>query len=480
MKHTHQHKLIPILLGLLSVILAQACSGGNPPAAPSGHTIAPELAGLYAELGGERVLGQAISAPFSDANGLLYQYTVAALLIYNPQTGDAFLSPLAQEWDVREPDESPPPDPAIPYVNGHRVWEEVMPYYEKYGTETLGQPLTGVRYNETKQRYEQYFERVGFYRNGNDAVGTIHLMPYGDWMCGNRCYTQIEDALPTAAPEIETLLEVDQDFLATADRLGHELTGDPLSETYLSEDGVYEKVFENVVLYLDAQSGRIGLRPLAQLLNIIPDPPVPASGVPGMYFYPVQGELGYNIPQYFMDYITAHGTLEVSGLPITELRGGGEGISTQCFANLCLEFHANAPETLRIRPATLGQEYYTQYTSRLQPDGQGALSSGGVVSLQVWERYPLLPPGEIQEIAVAVFRDGAPLAGVEATMSVTLPDGSQQVYPLDLTEGDGQTSVALTIGDTPNGTLIPYRVCVVGVTDPPVCVGDGFVVWDSP
>ena len=40
--------------------------------------------------------------------------------------------------------------------------------------------------------------------------------------------------------------------------------------------------------------------------------------------------------------------------------------------------------------------------------------------------------------------------------------------------------MALTIGATPNGTLIPYKVCVVGVTDPPVCVEEGFVVWDSP
>jgi hypothetical protein len=303
MKHSQRPKFPLILLGFLQIFLALACVEEGKQA-PIGHTIAPELESFYKYMDGEQFLGIAISKPFTQ-DGLLYQYTVAGLLIYNPQTGDAFLAPLALEWGISDPDETPPTDPSTPYVNGHRIWEEVLPYYEKYGTKTLGLPLTAVQFNEDKQRYEQYFERVGFYRNGSDAVGQVHLMPYGDWMCGGYCFYEAYDAIPTAAPSSEVLQVVDQAFLEAAERWGYELTGRPLSTAYQTPDGLYEKVFENVVLYLDPQSSRVGLAPLAQRVNIVPDPPVPHSDVPGMNFYVIQGEVGYNIPQHFPDYITA-------------------------------------------------------------------------------------------------------------------------------------------------------------------------------
>jgi hypothetical protein len=119
---------------------------------------------------------------------------------------------------------------------------------------------------------------------------------------------------------------------------------------------MFEKVFDNLVMFSAPESTyRVQFRPLPQLAGIQPEPPVPPMNDPGMVFFPTLGqELGYNIPKLFMDYITMHGTLEISGNPITELHALGNGISRQCFTNICLEYHSKAPETLRVRPTALG------------------------------------------------------------------------------------------------------------------------------
>jgi hypothetical protein len=72
------------------------------------------------------------------------------------------------------------------------------------------------------------------------------------------------------------------------------------------------------------------------------------------------------------------------------------------------------------------------------------------------------------------------MAGVELTLLVTLPDGTQQTYPLTPTGENGQTSVSVSITNASIGTVIPYEVCVVGVPDPPDCVKENFVIWDNP
>jgi hypothetical protein len=46
------------------------------------------------------------------------------------------------------------------YVNGHVVWDELVPYYTKFGAGVIGKPLTGVHFYPDQNRYAQYFENV--------------------------------------------------------------------------------------------------------------------------------------------------------------------------------------------------------------------------------------------------------------------------------------------------------------------------------
>lgn len=481
MSNQRKNILILVSFGVIFLLFASACDKQESviSAAQGTYPVAVIFEDFYAKLGGEELLGPAISSVFSRGD-VRYQYTVNALMVYDPGASYSQryqLASIAQEWDIEEPPELQPDDPSIPYINGHQVWEEIQPFYKDFGGFLIGSPLTGVRFNEEKNRYEQYFTNLGFYRNESDDAGNIRLMPYGDWYCGSKCSYEVQDAVLTDTGEDLIVGDIDRIFLESARRLGNDFTGPAVSVTLMASDGNYEKAFKNIVLYSspDDQS-MVYLRPLPQLLGILPDPPVPQSQVAGMYFYQVQDELGYNVSQYFIDYITLHGSMELSGPPITEMHPKSDGISWQCFANYCLEYHANAPEAMRVQPASLGSEYITM----VPPSQPKVTEPAGAIGLLAWERYPLLPSGQSQEIGMAIDEDGVPLAGMEFTLTVTLPDGTQRSYYLPPTGTDGQTSIALDPIDAPNGSSINYQACVVSVLDRPVCIQGMFLIWDNP
>lgn len=470
------------------IFLMVACKGDtsiSPATYPESYPIDDLFLDFYERLGGEKFLGPGISPAFS-REGVNYQYTVAGLLVYdvNAPTPQQFsLAPIAREWEIEEPPEPEPVKQDVPYVNGHMIWEEVLPYYIEHGSAILGEPLTGVKYNPTKNRYEQYLLNVGFYRGVDEPLGAIHLLPYGAWMCAQACDYEIQDAVPdrqTVIPSNEALRQADEVFLEIAARLGFDFTGEPLGEAKLAEDGKFEKVFENIVLFSDPQMPtQVSLRPLPLLIGIEPDPPVPASKeIPRIYFYPTQGDLGYNVPEPFVFYITGHGTMEVSGIPITELHQLNESVMRQCFTNLCLEYHSNAPAVLQIRPSALGIDY--QQVSVEPTLETPTPKPSGMVSVQVIERYPILPADQSQIVEGLIYEDQTPLKDVEFVVILTLPDGNRSTVYMPPTDRNGKSSVVLDPINAPNGTVIPYQACVLGIFDPPVCILESFVIWQNP
>ena len=451
----------------------------------------------------DNICGPAIS-PLFEKNGKKYQYTISCLFINDPSQlaiKRNSLAGLGYQWKVEEPVEPMPEDEGKVYINGHVVWDEVMPFYRKYGTGVIGKPLTAVHFYPNQNRYAQYFENMGFFRFIDEPEGQVHLMPYGAWMCGKACASRDVipldlSTIPPRPPDDPALKEAEDAFTTTADeRLGRDFVGSPRSTTYQAQDGMYEKVFDNVVMFSSPQSpSRVYFRPLPQLVGEEPEPPVPPRSDPAMFFFPtVQEDLGYNIPDLFMTYISEHGTLEVSGNPITELHPMGNGISRQCFVNICLEYHTRAPETLKVRPSALGLQYHqnqivtqptavpeivTQPVTEEMPTPQPTHVSQAL-SLQVWERYPMLPPTQVQEIGVALFEGLLPLSNVGFSITAELPDGSVRTTVMSPTGENGQTSATLDPFDVPIGTIIPYQVCITNLLDRPVCISESFMIWDG-
>jgi hypothetical protein len=156
----------------------------------------------------------------------------------------------------------------------------------------------------------------------------------------------------------------------------------------------------------------------------------------------------------------------------------------QCFANSCLAYEPSAAETLRVRPAPLGIHYL-----ELFPPAQAAHAdttfSAQSTHLSVWEAQTLVPSGQPQQLTIQVLQSQSqtPIPNLEAVLELTLPNNRQETYTFTPTGPDGTSSLSLPGIEAPNGTLIPYRVCL-RLADPeassspePLCLLDSYVIW---
>ena len=467
------------IVSLLIIVFVNACNS-SPDASSRGiYSVDSTFSDFYREFGGEETLGPGISPSFIK-EGMTYQYVVSGLMVYDPNQVSLkrfhFSAIATVEWQINSPVEPAPSDANIPYVNGHQIWEEVLSFYNQYGSDIIGLPVTGVTANDAKQHYEQYFEGLGFYRNYTDPPGQIHLLPYGSWMCGSNCLYQESDSTPPSASYSRDYSETEQLFFQASERLGYGFTGAPLSSPRLGSDGYYEMVFENVIMFLDpSNSNQIRLRPLPSWLGIQADQPRTAIIADWLSFYQTQDGLGYNVPNSFTQYINNHGGIDYSGNPISEFHKLTDGGYSQCFANICLEYHPSAPKELQIRPNTLGTEYLT-IGANTSASGS---SIGDALQINAWEDSPLIPSGHSQGINIEVTQNNIPTSGILFSLVVKQPNGITKTYTLNPTGGDGRTRIDLDPINGPNGAIVQYEVCVLGAVSPQVCFSRSYTIWDQ-
>ena len=226
-----------------------------------------------------------------------------------------------------------------------------------------------------------------------------------------------------------------------------------------------------------ASSG-FDLRAVPKLLGIQADPLEQGREDPNFNFYIIEGDLGYNVPHEFWDYISQHSGFEVFGKPITAFKQISESLSRQCFENICLDLQKNAPEGTRVRPMTLGYNYQNMLKQT------GVLSDAGNsyagVQLTIWESNPVINADDQQVISAMVTDGGSPLRNVELSLSVFLPDGSQLAYGMAPTGQDGSSSIQIEPINQKNGTYIEYQVCVSNLDALEKCAQDAFLIWKTP
>jgi hypothetical protein len=456
------------------ILVITACGGGRAktPTPEGTFPIDPIFKKYYNQLGGQDVLGQGISPIFSEQNKF-YQYVVAGLLMYDPTDRSVSLAPLGPDMGVTE---NPQSDPAVEggkYVDGYRIEDRFVPLFDRLGGESVtGKPLTEGHLNANKGRYEQYFENLGMYWLEGDAEDAVHLLAYGDWKCGDRCRnlanTNASIELPSRTPAA---------FSKVVKGNGLDFTGYALSDPYISQEGRVEQIFENLIMATDIQSsGDVELRPLPELVGKLREAPGAPSPVPGMRFYPIQENLGYNVPLSFDQYIQAHGGYEFVGEPITHvIRPDAQSIE-QCYLNMCLKGELNPNGSMKVQPLALGLSYRDIYNP---VEGSSSLSNSSELTVQLWESYPLIAPNQDQEIGVVVYSVGKPVPQAPVELTLRMPNGDEQVYALPPTNQQGETRLNLGPISAENGTLVPYRACVQMQNQQKFCVMDSYVIWQS-
>jgi hypothetical protein len=439
------------------------------PATPGTFEVDDQLREFYVEKGGAAVFGPAITE-VTTQDYLRCQLMENARICVNTNlrgSGKYSLSPLGRQLGI----------PLNNAVDASHIFSGFMPMINQLGSENAGQPLDVVHYNYNQGRVEQYFEKVGFAIYFNEPAGTVHLLPYGDLVCGASCSFE-------SSMEFSPIIDLyGSPFTNALQYLGGEsLAGVALTPTYQASDGYLEQVFTNIVVFASAENpDTIQLRNVPAIIGVMPSAPGSQQYdvTDNMVFIAVEGELGYHVPLPLDTYLSMHGGLEIFGNPISEITLlQDQGIYRQCFQNLCLDYYPSASEAYKVLPASLGQAYLNV----VKPVIPGGTIQPEDVILQSSEVLPRLSSTENQTITITLTQKytGQGIPGMGVVLILRNSDGSKiSETNFPLTDTSGNASITLdALADRQNGDLLLYQACLTGNTTAPICVNGSFLLWN--
>ena len=469
------------LLLVLGMLLA-ACIGGTD-AGTGTFDLDAQFTEFYALLGGEQILGPAIS-PLFQYNQLSCQYLENALLCFNPENAsvDQFsIYPLGGAMGVADAPLSTAAPSNERIVDGYVIYSDFVPLYDQlYGARYVGRPLTQARVNTPLERVEQYFDNVGFYHRFNDAPGVVHLLSYGVYACGTGCVYPVKNESQVTA----SLPTFSQPFLTALYQMnGIPDFGEALGEPYINSQGNWEQVFRNTAISAPPNRPDLAaLRPLATVLEKSAGSPRPEmyGAEDGVVFIATEGSLGYHVPLAFDSFIQQHGGYAISGLPISDAVDAGGGVYRQCFTNFCLDYMSESTSGSLVRMAALGVEYQTWLVAQQNAPGYQLTRSS--VVLQLSEEYASVTVDATQQINLVLLNSETqqPMVNVEAILTVVYPDRSQYSVHMPPTGLDGSSSVLVPPrSNTPNASVILYEVCLNVPSDEPICAEDTYLIWNN-
>ncbi|TLN19474.1 hypothetical protein FDZ74_06100 [bacterium] len=478
--------LLVLFLTALMVGCSSEANSGEIQATPEGAvSVDSDFREFYRALGDQVLLGPAISAPF-EQDSRKCQYTENVLMCLDPYLTDASrfsFYPLGKKFGISDTPDQQPAQSLDRVVDGFKIYPEFVSLYDRLnGALYVGRPLTKVRTNEAERRIEQYFENMAFYRRYDDPSGTVYLLPYGAYDCGMDCRYQSETAF------IPQQMDVEQPFLQWMMRLGGpDVFGQVLSEPFVSADGLLVQIYENAVPCAPQdQPQAFQLCPVAKWLNMPAMPPGPKvyTEQNGVYFYPVLGDQGYHVPIDFDKFIATHGSKEISGQPFAEVMAV-DAIYRQCFDNYCLDYNPTQPEGKRVKMAPLGSMYLKQ----IRPESAAPVEisqtpvtyTAEAVEIRINEANPTLANGQAQRFEMMVLNraDQRPLANIEASLDIVLPDGTVVSSHFPPTGTDGRSTVEVpSLPNIPNGSVVPYLVCLNVPSQKAICAAENFLIWN--
>ena len=478
---------------IIFIIFSTACSDTASPVTRSSESpIEKNMKEFYDKLGGKSILGDILS-PVLQQDELYYQYTEKAVLVFDPQAASIkqyYLYPVGREMGFQEPAEPMPADPDAVYINGFVIWPEALDLFNRWGR--MCKPISALHYNSDQKRFEQYFDCFGIYRNEDEPVGTVHLLDYGAWYCGEACTTYnpgspgyIPEKIFPEAPSRDDLAAAEANIVIAADRVGRAMTGFPLTPTYLSDDGYqYLRIYENMVFAIDRnQPARAYVLAITSSLNMPSGKPKPEIKEQGAKFTPSKGELGYTVREHFYSFLALHGGYDTSGTPNTNEfpLNNNSTVNRQCFENLCLDYHKKAGAGMKVRPAPLGYIYRELYYRR-ETAQEAQIDRNANITIHPWEASALISSDQEQEIGAAIYDNDVAIPDVQVILSVRMPDNNAWVdYGPQPTDKNGQTVFHLSPIKAPNSTMILYRVCLYGIDEARnFCVMEDFTIWGNP
>ncbi|MBT3240875.1 MAG: hypothetical protein HON98_05775 [Chloroflexi bacterium] len=501
MKLKGKHIILVILASMLFVACSQSDNASNE-STSSIKEVDKLFKEFYAQQGGKERLGEAISI-LQVKDGLKLQYLETSVMVFDPlsDAGQRFYF-KAIGADLGYYEIAPGriyPQASDSVIDGYVIYPAFISVYQELGGESFtGNLISSWQINETNGRIEQHFENVGLYINLDDPESKPKLLPYGAMACRNDC--REDTSISSGLIDINLLIEP---FAADAVALGEDFLGNHLLGAYQNPNGLNEVIFENAVLVAQNGNNRSFPRPIAEELGYANQPLVPPLNNPNVTFILIDQGLGYNIPNFFVEYMKENGSFEFYGLPVSEMIEISDALFRQCFKNLCLEYHANIEDELeQIFPSPLGYQYQseifstygiqtetetlienpndldTEPVAEISPTPQTA-ESQITGQLTLWENSALINSNEAQIIFAAVHNQGSPIAQVELVIKYIYPNNQTNVFYFPETDENGYTEKALPLISAENGTIIEYQVCPRDAGLAILCENENFVIWEN-
>jgi hypothetical protein len=246
---------------------------------------------------------------------------------------------------------------------------------------------------------------------------------------------------------------------------GVPVIGVPVTHYSLLAGQVYHQCFTNLCLTYDSSAGefaRVRPEPLGYAYRVLyystKQEPTGASttNIPVTEPGVEPGQLLYPSPAF----------------PLTEVVPNSSASQTQVEPTP-LSFPTAIPSAVNPGAAPLTTEIGVG-----QPPAVSA--SQREIDMQVWERYLVVGQKQGQEISIWVVENDRSMVGLQAEVTVRMPEGSEQKYPMPLTNASGQASLLLPPIEAPNGTIVPFKACILAAADTRFCIADFFVIWNTP
>jgi hypothetical protein len=478
---------IYILILISAFLLASCAESGSKSGAPAqpAHTFPVDsvFKEFYQTLGGQPVLGPAISALEIHEN-LKCQYVESALMCFNAAATDASrfsLYPLGRDLGIQEASQLRGVSTITPTreVDGYVIYEKFIPLYDQmYGARYVGRPLTNLRINHELDRVEQFFENVGFYQSLSNPNSPVYLIPYGAYLCGGSCSSRLNEYW-----SIVRANSAEQPFATSITRLGGPAVfGSLMLKPTQASDGNIEQVYANAVFYAPHDdASQVRLRPLPLLLNYEITPLVGKISHDQLVFYEIENGLGHNVPRPFDVFIAMHGGHDLAGKPISEVMLlPGKNLYQQCFENYCLLYDPQASDVMKVRMAPLGKEYVTRFPAPEEAQIHN-LFSPQTVSMAVAADKPNIGDNEEQIVRMLVFHTDSKSAiqRVEAYMVLAFQDRPSVRFNFPPTDKNGISSVVIPPqADLANGSRLSFQVCLNLPSEQPICAIDSYLIWN--
>ncbi len=487
--------------------------------APSASFQSPALADVFTNNLNPNLIeicGTPISNTF-EYQGVTYQYTLNCAFSYDPNRPQTVrIEPVGAPFEVNIPPQQIDPKPGETMINGYIIWSEVESFLtenrlQNYGElQLLGSPKTPLVYNQDKQRLEQYFDNMGFYRYENDPVGMVHLIPYGVMYCGKECIFEDSQVLDTqdlnGIPIGNPLQIVGQNEAVPNDEFNiftivekrFVYIGAALASGSKLADGTLAKPYTNMWMCVyTSDPKRVKPCPLAEWAGIAKSDPHRDTGEDHTVFWEVENGLGYNVPEIVNTFVSINGTRDISGNPRFEPRPlAGTDKAWMCFESYCVVYNRTTLDPASVSFYPLGSYYYSEgfknQTSQPEPTpvpvqnptspnpDNPIITAGQPIRTEVWDRFPFLDLGQQQVIGIVLHQGERALIGVKLRLMVTLPGDVKQTWEMASTDDTGRSIFAMPVIQAPNGSRIIYEVCTYGMQPTDICDQDSFTIQRSP